>query len=71
MNDVRPWTLAREGREAELDGALAELVWACRELAFQAAPFLSGLAARAAAQLGSGGRRLPPSAPLFPRLSQD
>ena len=53
-----PWTLAREGREAELDGVLASLVRCLYRLAVLAAPFLPERAAvlwEALGQTGSPG----------------
>jgi len=62
---VRPWVLAKEGRESELDGVLGLLVYAVRRLAVELAPFLPDLAARVAAQ--GAGDVLPPPAPLVQR----
>jgi methionyl-tRNA synthetase len=54
----QPWTLAKaakggdEAADAHLSGVLGDLLEACRVIAFAAAPFMPGAAARAAAQLG-------------------
>jgi methionyl-tRNA synthetase len=54
----QPWVLAKAAKngDAEADerltGVLGDLLEACRVIAFAAAPFMPGSAARAAAQLG-------------------
>jgi methionyl-tRNA synthetase len=54
----QPWSLARaakggdEAADARLGGVLGDLLEACRVIAFAAAPFMPGAAARAATQLG-------------------
>ena len=54
----QPWSLAKaakggdEAADARLGGVLGDLLEACRVIAFAAAPFMPGAAARAAAQLG-------------------
>ena len=54
----QPWVLAKaaKGGDAQADerlsGVLGDLLEACRVVAFSAAPFMPGAAARAAAQLG-------------------
>jgi methionyl-tRNA synthetase len=62
---VRPWELAKAGRDAELDGALAVLAGACRVLAGELAPLLPDAARRLARQCA--GDRLPAPEPLFAR----
>src|SRR5664280_1906923 len=53
-----PWTLAKEakagleGRDAQLDAVLGDLVEACRLVGLAVAPFMPAAAARIAAQLG-------------------
>jgi methionyl-tRNA synthetase len=70
---VRPWELARaqrtggEGSE-QLDGVLAELLAAGRDIAHWLAPFLPSAAGRLAVQCGQPGTRLPDPVPVFPRL---
>jgi methionyl-tRNA synthetase len=75
IEDTAPWRLARSaaggGTSAarELDTVLAVLVAACRTLTAELAPFLPGLAARAAAACGADpAGRLPRPEPLYPRL---
>jgi methionyl-tRNA synthetase len=67
---VRPWELARDGRDEELDACLATAVGACRVLANLLAPLLPDAAARIASRCASEapGGRLPPPTPLFPRI---
>jgi methionyl-tRNA synthetase len=54
----QPWVLAKAARNGDaaaderLTGVLGDLLEACRVIAFAAAPFMPGAAARAAAQLG-------------------
>jgi methionyl-tRNA synthetase len=61
----QPWTLAKVARgggedaadaAARLRGVLGDLLEACRVVSLAAAPFMPGVAARAAAQLGVGYR---------------
>ncbi|MDT4986470.1 MAG: methionyl-tRNA synthetase, partial [Micromonosporaceae bacterium] len=72
LERVRPWELAAEGREDEVDDCLATVVWAGRTLADRLAPFLpgaaAGIASRCAGDPGTGGR-LPSPTPLFARLA--
>jgi methionyl-tRNA synthetase len=63
---TRPWELAKQGRDAELDTVLADLVAICRAVTRELAPFLPSGAARLAAQLGEGDRVGLPD-PVFPR----
>jgi methionyl-tRNA synthetase len=75
IEHVRPWQLARvqpgdPAAAAQLDGALALLVHACRCLAGRLAPFVPFTADRVAVQcrpVGPAGR-LPDPVPVFPRL---
>jgi methionyl-tRNA synthetase len=60
---VKPWQLARNS--AELDGVLAELVAACRDVAEHLTPFLPAAAQRILDQCG--GDVLPQASPVFPR----
>jgi len=60
---VKPWRQEPGDREA----SLATLVYACRVLAVQLAPFLPTGAARVAAAVS--GERLVRPEPLFPRLA--
>ena len=55
IQQVAPWTLAKEGREAELDVALAALARALYRLAVLAEPFIPGKAAIIRASLGGEG----------------
>jgi methionyl-tRNA synthetase len=64
LDEVRPWQLAGRAR----DEALATLLGAGTALAGELAPFLPGAAARVAAHCDPGQGRLPPAAPLFPRV---
>lgn len=82
VEQVRPWDLARAERAggplgraplrrepaAGLDTALAVLVLACRSLGANLAAFLPETSARVAAQCWPLGGRLPPAAPVFPRI---
>ena len=68
VNEARPWELARAGRSAELDGVVAALVYACRRIAEEIAPFVPGLAARIVHQLGDGGVEVRAAKPVHPRL---
>ncbi|MFF5227277.1 methionine--tRNA ligase [Dactylosporangium sp. NPDC000521] len=68
VETARPWELAKQGRDSELDAVLCELVAVCREVTRELAPFLPSGAARLAAQLGSGDRVGTPD-PVFPRLA--
>ncbi|AXB41592.1 methionine--tRNA ligase [Amycolatopsis albispora] len=68
VEQVRPWQLAKQGRDAELDAALGTLHEACRVLGEQLAPFLPATAARISAQCADSSGRLPPPQPLFSRL---
>jgi methionyl-tRNA synthetase len=60
---VKPWRQEPSDRET----SLATLVYACRALAVQLAPFLPTGAARVAAAVS--GERLTGPEPLFPRLA--
>jgi methionyl-tRNA synthetase len=51
-----PWALAKEGKEAELDRAMASLARCLYRLAVLAAPFLPGKCALLYASLGRAGR---------------
>jgi len=53
-----------------LDGVLGVLVWACRRLAEELAPFLPDAAARIARQCDASSGRLPSPEPLFPRIAR-
>jgi methionyl-tRNA synthetase len=52
IQQVAPWTLAKEGRQAELDVALAALARVLYRLAVLAEPFIPGKAAIIRASLG-------------------
>ncbi len=66
VEQARPWELAKAGRDAELDLALAALVHACRAVAVHLAPFLPDAASRITAQCGPD--VLPPPTAVFPRI---
>jgi methionyl-tRNA synthetase len=74
VEQTEPWRLARAERDGEpgageaLDGCLALLVGTCAQLGRQLAPFVPGLAARILAACDDSAGRLPPAAPVFPRL---
>ncbi|MGI5181790.1 methionine--tRNA ligase [Dactylosporangium sp. CA-152071] len=68
VETARPWELAKQGRDAELDAVLGELVALCREVSRELAPFLPSGASRLAVRLGSGDRVGTPD-PVFPRLA--
>ncbi|MGH7579914.1 MAG: hypothetical protein ACREM9_07065, partial [Gemmatimonadales bacterium] len=53
IQQVAPWKLAKEGREAELDTALAALGRALYRLAVLAGPFIPGKAASIRESLGA------------------
>jgi methionyl-tRNA synthetase len=55
IQQVAPWKLAKEGREAELDVALAALARVLYRLAVLAGPFIPGKAASIWRSLGSQG----------------
>jgi methionyl-tRNA synthetase len=55
IQQTAPWALAREGREAELDGALAALAACLHRLAVLASPFMPGKAQDLWAALGQPG----------------
>jgi methionyl-tRNA synthetase len=55
IQQTAPWKLAKEGREAELDAALAALARALYRLAVLAAPFLPGKACNLWQSLGLAG----------------
>jgi methionyl-tRNA synthetase len=67
---LRPWELARDGRDEELDACLATVVGACRVLADLLAPLLPDAAALIASRCAgeAPGGRLPSPTPLFPRI---
>jgi methionyl-tRNA synthetase len=71
---VQPWRLARAERDGDLacgeqlDESLALLIETCSQLGRDLAPFLPGLAARIQAACDDSAGRLPPAAPVFPRL---
>src|SRR2546427_10209667 len=54
VGDTAPWALAKAGRDAELDTALANLVRTVARLAVLARPFLPVKAEAAWALLGTG-----------------
>ena len=56
IQQTAPWTLAKAGREAELDAALAALARALYRLAVLAAPFIPGKAQLLWQSLGLAGR---------------
>ena len=68
IDAVRPWELAKGGRESALDGVLGSLVVAGRVVAAELAPFLPDLAARVGAQCAEVDGRLPAPRPLVARL---
>ncbi|MBA3319756.1 MAG: methionine--tRNA ligase [Gemmatimonadales bacterium] len=55
IQQVAPWKLAKEGREAELDIALAALARALYRLAVLASPFVPGKAGAICGSLGASG----------------
>jgi methionyl-tRNA synthetase len=55
IQQTAPWALAREGREAELDGALAALAACLHRHAVLASPFMPGKAQDLWAALGQPG----------------
>ncbi|MEV5507975.1 methionine--tRNA ligase [Streptomyces orinoci] len=65
---TRPWELARDGDDGQLDAVLVALTGACRLLAGELRPFLPSAAASLARQCTPVQGVLPPAAPLFPRL---
>jgi len=58
IQQVAPWALAKAGKEAELDAALAALGRALYRLAVLAAPFIPGKAQLLWQSLGLGGDAL-------------
>ncbi len=56
IQQVAPWKLAKEAREAELDTALAALARALYRLAVLAGPFIPGKASSIWEALGASGR---------------
>jgi methionyl-tRNA synthetase len=60
IQQVAPWKLAKEGREAELNTTLAALARALYRLAVLSGPFIPGKAAEIRAALGAAGQ--PPDA---------
>jgi methionyl-tRNA synthetase len=56
IQQVGPWKLAKEGREAELDAALASLARALYRLAVLTGPFIPGKSASIWNALGAGGQ---------------
>jgi methionyl-tRNA synthetase len=73
VESVRPWELAKaehaKGAPSDrLDGVLAELIAACRDIAYHLTAFLPAAAVRIFVQCGSGGDTLADARPVFPRL---
>ena len=68
IDAVRPWQLAKDGRDGELDVALAALYAACLRIATCLVPFLPHAAELIAAQCTPVDGVLPPSTALFPRI---
>jgi methionyl-tRNA synthetase len=74
VEHAEPWRLASAERAGDasagrrLDAALGALIWACRTLAAQLAPFVPGLAARLAAACDDSAGQLPEPRALFPRI---
>ncbi len=66
IQQVAPWKLAKEGRGAELDVALAALARALYRLAVLAGPFMPGKAASIWGSLGTPGR---PTDPVWDALA--
>jgi methionyl-tRNA synthetase len=66
IQQVAPWKLAKEGREAELDTALAALARVLHRLAVLSAPFIPGKAEEIWAALGASGQ---PSDPVWETLA--
>jgi methionyl-tRNA synthetase len=60
IQQVAPWKLAKEGRQTELDVALAALARVLYRLAVQAGPFIPGKAGSIRESLGSPAQ--PPNA---------
>jgi methionyl-tRNA synthetase len=69
INRVRPWELARSGRDDELDAVLGVLFEACQALGRELAPFLPDAAERITRQCTLRDGTLPPAVPVFRRLS--
>jgi methionyl-tRNA synthetase len=70
VNRARPWDLAAAGGTEELAAVLSALLRACRAVGVHLGPFLPGAAARITAQCTADrDGRLPPPAPLLPRIS--
>jgi methionyl-tRNA synthetase len=70
IDATRPWQLAKEGREDELDEALAALYASCVNLATCLEPFLPSAAKLIADQCTPIDGRLPQSSALFPRIER-
>jgi methionyl-tRNA synthetase len=69
IDATRPWQLAKEKKDSELDAALAALYAACLGLATCLAPFLPSAAELITAQCAPGDDGvLPKSTALFPRI---
>jgi len=71
INRVRPWELARSGRDGDgqrLDAVLSALFGACTALGRELPPFLPDAAARVVGQCTPRDGRLPPASPVFRRL---
>ena len=68
IDATRPWRLAKDGRDGELDTALAALYGACVSLATCLAPFLPTAADLITAQCAPIDGVLPQSTALFPRI---
>ena len=64
IDRVRPWELAKTGREAD---ALATLLYACRALGAELGPFVPDLAARVTKQCTAVDGALPAPLPLIKR----
>jgi methionyl-tRNA synthetase len=68
IDATRPWQLAKERREDELDAALGSLYGACVSLATCLEPFLPSAAALIARQCTPVDGVLPQSTALFPKI---
>jgi methionyl-tRNA synthetase len=70
IDATRPWQLAKEHREEELDAALSVLYGACVSLATCLEPFLPSAAKLVADQCTPVDGVLPQSTALFPRIER-
>jgi methionyl-tRNA synthetase len=66
VEEVKPWNLAKEGKEEELSGFIRLLVDAIRKTSDEIAPFMPKTAESIFSQLG--GKEIKKGNPLFPRI---